>query len=251
MDKKKSKNRLEEYVWNCLVSGLGLLVVIGWIAVVVLFEQTQNFLFSLAVVILASFACGTLLGIADELDKIITKNQKADKQHFWQKFGISACMLSIIAALLAPLLINGTISTTETTSSTIPYKTVYEDSDSVAKDETKVSQQGQVGEKEIEYRVFKKIIGGDEVSREKISETVIAEPTDEVILNGTDLVLKIKKSSPNWICDENDECEYIGEEEEYYEDDDYGSGAICTDGWRSYSTGRGTCSRHGGVAQWL
>jgi hypothetical protein len=30
-----------------------------------------------------------------------------------------------------------------------------------------------------------------------------------------------------------------------------GSGAICADGWRSYSTGRGTCSHHGGVAEWL
>lgn len=28
-------------------------------------------------------------------------------------------------------------------------------------------------------------------------------------------------------------------------------GAICYDGWRSYSTGRGTCSHHGGVAEWL
>jgi|ERR1044072_1822128 hypothetical protein len=28
-------------------------------------------------------------------------------------------------------------------------------------------------------------------------------------------------------------------------------GAICGDGSRSYSTGRGTCSHHGGVAEWL
>ena len=28
-------------------------------------------------------------------------------------------------------------------------------------------------------------------------------------------------------------------------------GAICDDGWRSYSTGRGTCSHHGGVDRWL
>lgn len=31
----------------------------------------------------------------------------------------------------------------------------------------------------------------------------------------------------------------------------YEGGAICEDGSRSYSTGRGTCSHHGGVAQWL
>ncbi len=28
-------------------------------------------------------------------------------------------------------------------------------------------------------------------------------------------------------------------------------GASCYDGWRSYSTGKGTCSHHGGVAKWL
>jgi len=30
-----------------------------------------------------------------------------------------------------------------------------------------------------------------------------------------------------------------------------GGGAICNDGTRSYSTGRGTCSWHGGVNYWL
>jgi hypothetical protein len=28
-------------------------------------------------------------------------------------------------------------------------------------------------------------------------------------------------------------------------------GAICSDGWVSPSTGRGTCSHHGGVREWL
>lgn len=28
------------------------------------------------------------------------------------------------------------------------------------------------------------------------------------------------------------------------------TGAICKDGWRSYSTGSGTCSHHGGVRTW-
>ena len=28
-------------------------------------------------------------------------------------------------------------------------------------------------------------------------------------------------------------------------------GAICNDGWRSFSTGKGTCSHHGGVDYWL
>lgn len=28
-------------------------------------------------------------------------------------------------------------------------------------------------------------------------------------------------------------------------------GAICADGWRSYATGSGACSHHGGVDEWL
>ena len=28
-------------------------------------------------------------------------------------------------------------------------------------------------------------------------------------------------------------------------------GAICNDGWRSYATGQGACSHHGGVDYWL
>ena len=31
----------------------------------------------------------------------------------------------------------------------------------------------------------------------------------------------------------------------------YRVGAICSDGWRSSATGRGSCSHHGGVSRWL
>lgn len=31
----------------------------------------------------------------------------------------------------------------------------------------------------------------------------------------------------------------------------YRVGAICRDGWQSHATGRGACSRHGGVSEWL
>lgn len=37
----------------------------------------------------------------------------------------------------------------------------------------------------------------------------------------------------------------------YSEPEDSYGGAICNDGTRSYSTGRGTCSWHGGVDYWL
>ena len=31
----------------------------------------------------------------------------------------------------------------------------------------------------------------------------------------------------------------------------YRVGAICRDGWQSHATGRGACSHHGGVSEWL
>lgn len=42
-------------------------------------------------------------------------------------------------------------------------------------------------------------------------------------------------------------------EEEYYEEPSYGYriGAICNDGSYSDATGRGACSWHGGVSEWL
>ena len=60
----------------------------------------------------------------------------------------------------------------------------------------------------------------------------------------------------------NDDCgeamdegepDYNEEYMEYMESQQGNSrgGAICRDGTRSYSTGRGTCSHHGGVSQWL
>ncbi len=36
-----------------------------------------------------------------------------------------------------------------------------------------------------------------------------------------------------------------------YSKTQYRIGAICRDGTRSYATGRGACSHHGGVAYWL
>jgi hypothetical protein len=32
---------------------------------------------------------------------------------------------------------------------------------------------------------------------------------------------------------------------------EYRIGAICSDGWESSATGRGACSWHGGVKEWL
>lgn len=54
--------------------------------------------------------------------------------------------------------------------------------------------------------------------------------------------------------DYTSEYEYVEYDDYEYENSDEGKvrvGAICNDGTRSYSTGSGTCSHHGGVAYWI
>lgn len=50
------------------------------------------------------------------------------------------------------------------------------------------------------------------------------------------------------------EVTHVGTKEPVYQPyvaPQYEGGAICNDGWRSYSTGRGTCSHHGGIDYYL
>lgn len=65
-------------------------------------------------------------------------------------------------------------------------------------------------------------------SNEIVSDEILVEPVTETIHIG------IVEPEPEY---------------DYY--DEPSGGAICNDGWRSYSTGSGTCSWHGGVAYWL
>ena len=63
--------------------------------------------------------------------------------------------------------------------------------------------------------------------------TVKREPTTEIVS------YRIRSSA------------YESQDSTEDEDDEETGGAICRDGTRSYSVGRGTCSWHGGVAEWL
>ncbi len=86
--------------------------------------------------------------------------------------------------------------------------------------ETAVRQEGQLGEKVLEYEI--KYSDGTETSRRLLSENIAIQPIAKIIANGT------KAAIP------------------------YGASALCSDGTYSFSQHRsGTCSHHGGVAQWL
>lgn len=116
----------------------------------------------------------------------------------------------------------GTAAANEITCKTVsvPYSTSIVDTSNVVGEET-IETQGVEGQDKVCTKG-----SGQEVSR----ETIVA-PVNHVIGMG-----RIPESEWGLNSIEPD-----------YEE----GGAICMDGWRSYSVGRGTCSHHGGVAQWL
>ena len=65
----------------------------------------------------------------------------------------------------------------------IPYETVEEESQDLYKGEKKIKHKGENGEKEIQLLIVRE--NGTEVSREKISESIIKEPVKQVELIGT------------------------------------------------------------------
>lgn len=71
-----------------------------------------------------------------------------------------------------------------------------------------------------------------------VSEKTIIEPKTEMKFVGT-------KETPAIIPGYS----YTAESNNSYRNER--TGAICADGSRSYATGRGACSWHGGVAEWL
>ena len=75
----------------------------------------------------------------------------------------------------------------------IPFETETKKSDSLYTNQTKVSQEGANGQKEIVDKVYKK--NGVERDRENISETIIKEPVKRIVLEGTKKPVKRSTSS--------------------------------------------------------
>lgn len=106
----------------------------------------------------------------------------------------------------------------------IPFESQTKDDNTSPKGTTKVQQEGAVGKREKLYKVTYQ--DDKEIKRELISDIITTQPTTKIILVGT--YVYVTPSAP------------------------MGATAICADGTYSYSQNRsGTCSHHGGVAQWL
>lgn len=65
----------------------------------------------------------------------------------------------------------------------IDYKTIEKYDDSMYEGESKVTQEGSKGEKEVTYKI--KYVDGKESKKEKLNETIKKEPIDKIIVHGT------------------------------------------------------------------
>lgn len=71
----------------------------------------------------------------------------------------------------------------ETRTESINYKTIEKTDNSMYNGESKTTQEGLKGEKEVKYKV--KYVDGKEADKEKLTETITKEPTDKIIVYGT------------------------------------------------------------------
>jgi len=138
---------------------------------------------------------------------------------------------------------------TETKNEAIPFTTANENDSALAAGQTKVKQEGKDGNKEFTYKVT--YTDGNESFRELASEKITVEPINKIILIGT----KVSTSNSAPATQNNSGSGYTNVDGNYVQSpgsDPSGATAKCRDGTYSYSQHRsGTCSYHGGVAEWL
>jgi len=123
-----------------------------------------------------------------------------------------------------------------TVSQSVPFAEQTVESGSLNKGETKVTQEGVNGSKDIIYLVTYK--GDKETARQQKSEVVTKQPVAKITSVGTYVAPPI----------------YVAPETTTVAPDTTSggrTGATCNDGSHSTATGKGACSHHGGVAVWL
>ena len=136
-----------------------------------------------------------------------------------------------------------TTTKTEVREEKIPFETKQENDSNLASGQTQVKQGGKEGVKEFKYSVTYQ--DGKEVKRSLISETVTIQPTPKIVLIGTKVSIPSTNSGNGYI---NVDGNYVPSPS----NNPAGATARCRDGTYSYSQHRsGTCSHHGGVAEWL
>ncbi len=198
-------------------------------------------------------------------------------------------VVGIVSGVTALYIANLPETSYETKEEPIKFTTQTFNDENLRRGVKEVRREGQNGLKEVKYEIKTK--NGKEISRKPLSTKTITEPVTQAIALGTKDYYMCSNGVEDESAAEKNECEKRVSWEktrnsalaECYADssktncwfDEYpgtyihwtdvapprssynpGSsfgrtGAICRDGWRSYSTGRGTCSHHGGVSYWL
>lgn len=137
---------------------------------------------------------------------------------------------------------------TVTETKAIPFETTEQSTSSLLKGDTKTLAEGVNGERVITYNVT--YTNGIETARVKVSDKTTKEPITRIIAIGTYVAPAPQPSCPNGTYVNsagNTVCSP-------YQSSSAPAGATaeCRDGTYSFSQSRrGTCSHHGGVAEWL
>ncbi len=135
---------------------------------------------------------------------------------------------------------------TETETKSVPFQSTTQNDSSLASGATKVITQGVNGIETVTYKVT--YTNGALTNREQIADEVTTQPISEVTAIGTYVAHTQScpngtyvNSAGNTVCSPYSAPTVPA-----------GATALCRDGTYSFSQSRsGTCSYHGGVAQWL
>ena len=191
----------------------------------------------------------------------------------------STLVKSFLVAVIFLVILFIPFTSHSTTSEPTDYNTTYQKSPDLFLGEKQIITQGSKGVDDVTFEssgsILQRIFTPGSLPRQEVNRAVVSAPVDELDKEGT-----LKKqymyctdgsymsytdeqfNDPNTgFTDKSpDACAQQGHGTETMLGDSApqsvpqvqsGGGAICSDGSRSYSTGRGTCSHHGGVSQWL
>lgn len=137
---------------------------------------------------------------------------------------------------------------TETLDTEIPFETTTTSDPNLEKGQTRIVSGGSNGIKTTTYRVT--YTDGIETERTVINTEITKQPVAKVVANGTYVA---PQAAPQPSCQNGSYVNTAGQTVcRPSSNNTGGATAICEDGSYSYSQSRrGTCSHHGGVAQWL
>lgn len=131
----------------------------------------------------------------------------------------------------------------------IPFETIEKKDSTIPAGERRVATEGVNGERTITYEVT--YVKNKETARKEIKNEITKPAVNKVILVGT--YVKPQPAPQN--TNSGSGSGYINSQGNYVpspSSNPAGATAKCRDGTYSYSQSRrGTCSHHGGVAQWL